>query len=88
MEWKELEIEQGKVIKIKGFPRSQKVKLFRVIVSDNRTEYVVTNDLLNHNSITAIKRVCKERWKIDRSHRELKELTGFSLANVVTLRYK
>jgi hypothetical protein len=60
MEWKELEIEQGKVIKIKGFPRDKKVKLFRVIVSANRTEYVVRNDL-NHNSITARKRVYKER---------------------------
>jgi hypothetical protein len=60
MEWKELEIEQEKVIKIKGFPRDKKVKLFRVIVSANRTEYVIRNDL-NYNSITAIKRVCKKR---------------------------
>jgi len=45
MEWKESEIEQGKLIKIKGFPRDKKVKLFRVTVSANRTEYVVTNDL-------------------------------------------
>jgi hypothetical protein len=60
MGWKESEIEQGKLIKIKGFPRDKKVKLFRVTVSANRTEYVVTNDL-NQNSITAIKRVCKER---------------------------
>ena len=48
MEWKELEIEQGKVIKIKGFPRDKKVKLFLLIVSANRTEYVVINDL-NYN---------------------------------------
>jgi hypothetical protein len=60
MEWKELEIEQGKVIKIKCLLRAKKVKLFRVIVSANRTEYVVRNHL-NYNSITAIKRVCKER---------------------------
>ena len=60
MEWKESEILQGKLIKIKGFPRDKKVKLFWVTVSTNRTEYVVTNDL-NLNSITAIKRVCKER---------------------------
>jgi hypothetical protein len=60
MEWKESEIVQGKLIKIKGFPRDKKVKLFWVTVSANRTEYVVTNDL-NQNSITAIKRVCKER---------------------------
>jgi hypothetical protein len=58
MEWKESEIEQGKLIKIKGLTRDKKVKLFRVTVSANRTEYVVTNDL-NQNSLTAIKRVCK-----------------------------
>jgi hypothetical protein len=68
MEWKESEIKQGKLIKIKGFPRDKKVKLFRVTVSANRTEYVVTNDI-NQNSITAIKRVCKERWKIEEFHR-------------------
>jgi len=60
MEWKESELEQGKLIKIKGFPREKKVKLFRVTVSANRTEYVATNDL-NQNSITGVKRVCKER---------------------------
>jgi len=45
MEWKESELEQGKLIKIKGFPRDKKVKLFLVTVSANRTEYVATNDL-------------------------------------------
>lgn len=64
MEWKEWEIEQGKIIKIQGFPRDKKVKLFRVTVSTNRTEYVATNDL-NQNSITGVKRVFKERWKIE-----------------------
>lgn len=42
--WSELEQEQGKLIKINKFPRSKKVKLFRVTVSANRTEYVATND--------------------------------------------
>ena len=87
MEWKESDIEQGKLIKIKGFPRDKKGKLFRVTVSANRTEYVVTNDL-NQNSITAIKKVCKERWKIENFHRNLKQLTGLSIAHVITLRYK
>jgi hypothetical protein len=75
MEWKESELEQEKLIKIQGFPRDQKVKLFRVTVSTNRRSYVATNDL-NQNSITGVKRVCKERWKIERFHRELKQLTG------------
>lgn len=64
MGWKESEILPGKLIKIKGFPRDKKVKLFRVTVSTNWMGYVVTSDL-NQNSITAIKRVCKERWNIE-----------------------
>jgi hypothetical protein len=75
MEGKESELEQGKLIKIKGLTRDKKVKLFRVTVSTNRTEYVATNDL-NQNSIKGVKIVCKERWKIEEFHRELKHLTG------------
>ncbi len=45
LEWSEQELKQGKLIKIKGFPKNHKVKLFRVAVSSNRTERIVTNDL-------------------------------------------
>ena len=41
----EAEKLSGKRIKIKGFPRDKKVKIFWVTVSANRTEYIVTNDL-------------------------------------------
>jgi hypothetical protein len=43
--WTNHEWEHGKVIKIKGFPKDYKVKLFRVAVSTHRTDWVVTNDL-------------------------------------------
>ena len=43
--WTQTELEQGKVIKIKTFPQNNKVKLFRVIVSTDKTEYIATNDL-------------------------------------------
>jgi predicted HAD superfamily phosphohydrolase len=33
------EVESGKVIKVKTFPKFKKVKLFRVLVSTNKTEY-------------------------------------------------
>ncbi len=55
--WSEEEIQQGKIIKIKGFPKDKKVKLFRVIVSTDKTEYVVTNDL-NQDSTDAVQQVC------------------------------
>jgi hypothetical protein len=51
------------------------VKLFRVIVSTDRTEFVATNDL-TQNSTEVVQEVCKLRWKIEEFHRELKQLTG------------
>lgn len=75
VQWTESELLSGKPIKIKNFPADKKVKLFRVTVSANRTEYVVTNDL-NQNDITDVKIICSQRWKIEEFHRELKQLTG------------
>ncbi len=45
LRWSESELISGKIIKIKGFPRDKKVRLFWASVSTNRTEYVLTNDL-------------------------------------------
>ncbi|NES71653.1 MAG: transposase, partial [Okeania sp. SIO2D1] len=45
LKWNELELVSGKIIKIKGFPRDKKVRLFWATVSTNRTEYIATNDL-------------------------------------------
>jgi SRSO17 transposase len=75
VQWTESEVLSGKIIKIKNFPTAKKVKLFRVTVSANRTEYVVTNDL-NQNEITDVRKICSQRWKIEEFHRELKQLTG------------
>ena len=48
--WNDWELASGKVMKIKGFPRDKKVKLFWVTISTNRTEYVVTNHLSNQST--------------------------------------
>jgi hypothetical protein len=45
LEWNALEQEHGKLIKVRGFPKDKKVKLFRVTVSTDKTDYVVTNHL-------------------------------------------
>lgn len=42
LEWTEIEKQHGKTIKIKGFPGKHKVKLFRVLLSTQRTDYIVT----------------------------------------------
>lgn len=75
LSWNETELKDGKIIKIKRFPGLKKVKLFRVAVSTDRTDYIATNDL-SQNSTDVVQQVCKIRWKIEEFHRELKQLTG------------
>lgn len=73
--WSLPEHKQGKMIKIKGFPKDHKVKLFRVVLSTQRTDYVVTNDLTQDDT-QAAQDACGVRWKIEQFHRETKQLTG------------
>jgi len=75
LSWGKTELTQGKIIKIKKFPGTKKVKLFRVTVSTDRTEFIVTNDI-SQNSTEVVQQVCKVRWKVEEFHRELKQLTG------------
>ncbi|MBD2595516.1 transposase [Nostoc spongiaeforme FACHB-130] len=75
LDWGEEELDCGKIIKIKGFPANKKVKLFRVTVSTNRTDYIATNDL-SQSSTDVVQKVYKIRWKIEEFHREIKQLTG------------
>ncbi|HEY9779565.1 MAG TPA: transposase [Leptolyngbyaceae cyanobacterium] len=75
LEWSTEELECGKIVKIKGFPAQKKVKLFRVTVSTNRTDYIATNDL-SPRSTDVVQEVCKIRGKIEEFHREIKQLTG------------
>jgi tRNA-binding EMAP/Myf-like protein len=75
LSWNELELKSGKIVKIKKFPKAKKVKLFRVTVSTDRTDFIATNDL-SQDSTDVVQKVCKVRWKIEEFHRELKQLTG------------
>jgi hypothetical protein len=75
LEWTEIEKQHGKTIKIKGFPGNHKVKLFRVMLSTKRTDYIVTNDMAQDDT-QAAQEVCGFRWKVGQFHRETKQLTG------------
>lgn len=75
LSWNEVELKLGKLIKIRDFPKEHKVKLFRVVASDSRTDWVITNDL-SQNSTDDTQKVCATRWKIEQFHRELKQVTG------------
>jgi len=75
VEWTDIELQQGKLIKIKGFPAQHKVKVFRVVLSTQRTDYVVTNEITQDN-VDVVQDVCAFRWKVEQFHRETKQLTG------------
>ncbi len=64
-----------KTIKLKGFPKDHKVKLFRVVLSSQRTDYIVTNDWTPDDT-TATQKGCGWRWNIEQFHRETKQVTG------------
>lgn len=75
LDWTADDLAHGKLIKLKGFAKDHKVKLFRVVLSTQRTDYVVTNDLAQDNT-QAVREVCSLRWKIEQFHRETKQVTG------------
>ncbi len=72
--WTETEKQHGKLIKIKGFPAEHKVKVFRVVLSTQRTDYVVINEMAQDN-VEVVHDACGFRWKIEQFHRETKQLT-------------
>ena len=65
----------ARLIKIKGFPAEHKVKVFRVVLSTQRTDYVVTNEMEQDNT-EVVHDLCGFRWKVEQFHRETKQLTG------------
>lgn len=75
LDWNGDERARGKTVKVKGFPKDHKLRLFRVEVSTHRTDWVVTNDLAQ-DSTEATRQACGFRWKIEQTHREGKQLTG------------
>lgn len=75
LKWNDEELKKGKMVKINKFPQNHKVRLFRVSISTNRTDFVITNDK-TQESTDAVKTECGIRWKIEEFHREEKQLTG------------
>jgi hypothetical protein len=75
LDWPSEELVHGKRIKIKGFPKGHKVRLFRLALSTHRTDWVVTNDP-TQDSTEATQTVCGFRWKIEQLHRQGNQLTG------------
>jgi Transposase DDE domain len=73
--WSDAEQAHGKSVHVKDFPKGHRLQLFRLVLSTERTDYVVTNDL-TQNSMKDTQAVCAIRWKIEQLHREAKQITG------------
>jgi len=75
LSWSSAEKKEGKRVKLKGFPKDYMLRLFRLPVSPDRTDFVVTNDK-TCLSADAARQACAVRWKIEQLHRELKQTCG------------
>jgi Transposase DDE domain len=75
LSWHETELTTGKNVHLKDFPAGHRLQLFRLAVSTDRTDYVVTNDL-TQDSADETQEACAVRWKIEQLHREAKQVTG------------
>ena len=75
LEWGEAEKACGKNVHVKDFPKGHRLQLFRLVVSPDRTDYIVTNDVTQHSTADT-QQVCAIRWKIEQLHREVKQVTG------------
>jgi len=81
LSWSREERKQGE-LKLKTF-LVIKVKLFRVTVSTDRTDYIVTNDL-SQNSTDEVQEANAVRWKVEEFHRGVKQLTGIEACQCKT----
>jgi len=75
LQWTENDLQHGKMLHIKDFPKGHQVKLFRLVLSTQRTDYIATNDMAQ-DSTQDTQQVCALRWKIEQFHRETKQTTG------------
>ena len=85
LDWSADEVQRGKLIHMRKFPKGHQVKLFRLAFSTERTEYVITNDL-SQSSADAAQNECGIRWKIEQFHRETKQVTGIEACQCTSAR--
>jgi hypothetical protein len=85
LEWSEEEKAHGKNVHVKDFPKGHRLQLFRLVVSPDRTDYIVTNDVTQHSTADT-QQVCAIRWKIEQLHREVKQVTGLERCQCRTAR--
>jgi hypothetical protein len=75
LSWTETELDLGKAVHLRESPQDFIVRLFRIAVSTDGTELIVTNDESSLDA-QAVQQVQGLRWKVEQFHRELKGVTG------------
>lgn len=75
VEWSDDEVQHGKTLHIKDFPKGHRLKVFRLVLSPKRTDFIATNDK-TQDSTQATQEACGLRWKIEQFHRDGKPTTG------------
>lgn len=85
LEWTETEVKCGKTVHLNRFPSGHQVKLFRIAMTTQRTDYIITNDM-SQDSAQATKEESALRWKIEQFHREAKQVTGLESCQCRTQR--
>lgn len=73
--WSDTDVAAGKTVKLFKMPLDTYFKLFRVLVSTTRTDYIITNDMAQDDTDAAEKESSIRR-KVEQLHREDKQLTG------------
>jgi hypothetical protein len=75
LSWNATDVQYGKLVHLKDFPNGHRLRLFRLVLSTERTEYVATHGLTQSEAQTA-QEACGWRWKVEQFHRESKQITG------------
>jgi Transposase DDE domain len=73
--WSNTEDTSGKLVHLHKFPKGHSVKLFRLVLSDKRTDYLITNEV-TQASTQAAREAFRPRWFIEQLHREVQQVTG------------
>ena len=76
------EVKSGKLVKVFKMPMDTYFKLFRVLVSTTRTDYIITNDLAQDSRQAAEKKAVSV-GKLSSCTEKKNNLPAFSIANAV-----
>lgn len=72
--WTSTQLQHGITVKLQKVPF--KVKLFKLVTTNDDIDWVITNDLDSKITAQVAQKASDVRWEIEQFHRELKQLTG------------